>query len=90
MCTLRVYTIAMKYSMKNVGIKEARQNLPGLIDQVAAGDEIIITRQGRAVARLVPVTVAHHKLPPLGELRNKMGATGSPSSQLLRDERDQA
>jgi prevent-host-death family protein len=38
-----------------VNIHEAKTHLSRLIDQVAAGREIIIAKAGRAVARLVPL-----------------------------------
>ena len=40
--------------VKHVGIKQARQELPDLIDRAEAGEEIVITRQGKAVAKLIP------------------------------------
>jgi prevent-host-death family protein len=75
--------------MKNVGIKEARQNLPGLIDQVEAGEEIIITRSGKAVAKLVPAPIIRRELPSLTAFRQSIGTIGTPSSRLLREDRDQ-
>jgi prevent-host-death family protein len=41
--------------MKTVGIFEAKRQLLALLDQVERGEEIVITRYGRPVARLVPV-----------------------------------
>jgi prevent-host-death family protein len=40
--------------MKEAGIREARQNLSALIEEVQKGKEITITDRGRPVARLVP------------------------------------
>jgi prevent-host-death family protein len=42
--------------MREVGAFEAKNKLGTLLDRVAAGEEVLITRHGRAVARLVPVT----------------------------------
>jgi len=39
---------------RSAGIREARQNLSGLLDEVSKGHEVVITDRGRAVARLVP------------------------------------
>ncbi len=41
--------------MTTVGAYEAKTHLPRLLDEVAAGKVVTITRHGRAVARLVPV-----------------------------------
>jgi len=40
--------------MREVGAFEAKNKLGQLLDRVEHGEEIIITRRGRAVARLVP------------------------------------
>jgi prevent-host-death family protein len=39
-----------------VGTFEAKNRLSALLDQVEQGAEVTITRHGRAVARLVPVS----------------------------------
>ncbi len=41
--------------MDSVGAYEAKTHLPRLLDRVAAGESLTITRHGRPVARLVPV-----------------------------------
>ena len=74
--------------VKHVGIRQARQELPDLIDRVEAGEEIVITRQGRAVAKLVAAPKAPKSLPSLAEFRQGVGTAGSPAVQLLREERD--
>ena len=40
--------------MKSVGLAEAKAHLSALLDAVEAGDEVVMTRRGQAVARLVP------------------------------------
>lgn len=40
--------------MRTVGSYEAKTHLPRLLDEVAAGESIIITKHGVPVARLVP------------------------------------
>lgn len=74
--------------MKHVGIRQARQHLPDLIDQVEDGAEIMITRQGRAVAKLVPAPTIAKPLPSLEEFRRKIGLVGTSSARLLREERN--
>jgi len=41
--------------MTTVGSYEAKTHLPSLLDRVANGEQITITRHGVPVARLVPV-----------------------------------
>jgi prevent-host-death family protein len=49
--------------MKTVGTFEAKTHLSTLLERVERGEEITITRHGRAVARLVPVgAVSRHRL----------------------------
>lgn len=42
---------------KSYNVHEAKTHLSRLLDQVAAGDEVIIAKAGVPVARLVPVVV---------------------------------
>ena len=39
--------------MRTVGLAEAKAQLSALLDAVEAGDEVVITRRGQVVARLV-------------------------------------
>jgi prevent-host-death family protein len=74
--------------MNHIGIKQARQELPGLIDRAEAGEEVIITRQGKPVAKLIAAPKTMKPLPSLAEFRRVIGQIGTPAAQLLRDERD--
>ena len=74
--------------MKHVGIKQARQELAALIDRAEAGEEVVITRQGRPVAKLVAAPKDRKPLPSLADFRGRLGRTGSPSVTLVREERD--
>jgi prevent-host-death family protein len=40
--------------MREVQASEAKTHLPQLLDDVERGETIVITRHGRAIARLVP------------------------------------
>jgi len=40
--------------MREVGAFEAKKTLGSLLDLVQAGEEIVITRHGKRIARLVP------------------------------------
>jgi prevent-host-death family protein len=74
--------------MKHVGIKQAREALPDLVHRAEAGEEIVITRQGRAVARLVGAPRAPKTLPTLQEFRGSLGADGTPAVELVREDRN--
>jgi prevent-host-death family protein len=42
--------------MREIGAFEAKNKLGTLLDWVESGDEVLITRHGKPVARLVPAT----------------------------------
>ena len=48
-------TASWKVAMREIGSFEAKNKLSALLDQVEHGMEIVITRHGKAVAKLVPV-----------------------------------
>jgi len=47
--------------MKEVGAFEAKNTLSALLDLVETGEEVIITRHGKPIARLVPPRGAHSR-----------------------------
>jgi prevent-host-death family protein len=74
--------------MKHVGIKQARQELPDLIDRAEAGEEVVITRQGRPVAKLIAAAKDRKPLPSLEAFRSRLRTPGSPAATLVREERN--
>jgi prevent-host-death family protein len=72
-----------------INVKEARNKFSALINQVAGGEEIILTRRGKEVARLVPSPQKKKKLPPLGKFRSSIKLSGKPLSQTVIDGRDE-
>jgi prevent-host-death family protein len=57
--------------MQTVNIHEAKTHLSRLLEQVANGDEVIIAKAGKPVARLVPLDAAPKKR-RLGLLKGKL------------------
>lgn len=55
--------------MSTVGVHEAKTSLSKLLRRVAAGEEIVITRGGTPVARLVPADPHPRRI--LGEDRGR-------------------
>lgn len=66
--------------MRTAGVREARQDLSSLIDDVRKGREVVITDHGRPVARLVPIR-GHKPFPDLSRVRR---AHRGPSPELSR------
>jgi prevent-host-death family protein len=48
------WQLAGEFKMREVGASEVRNKFSALLDQVERGGEIVITRRGRAIAKLVP------------------------------------
>lgn len=46
-------------SAASVGAYDAKSRLSSLLDRVEHGEEIVITRHGRPIARLIPETHGH-------------------------------
>lgn len=51
--------------MESVGAYEAKTHLPRLLEAVAAGESVVITKHGVPVAKLIP---AHRQGPRPGEV----------------------
>ena len=74
--------------MKSAGIREVRQNLSALLEDVRKGREILVTDRGRPVARLVPVTDAQASpFPNLSAFRGTMPTLVPPLSETLDEDR---
>lgn len=56
---------------RQVNVYEAKTHLSQLLEEVEAGDEVVIARNGRPVARLVPLQRTRRKRVP-GSLKGKV------------------
>lgn len=69
--------------------RELNQQSSALLDRVERGEEVTVTRNGRAVARLVPID--HHDVPPhpttpIGDMDLPEIDLGEPMSNEDMDE----
>jgi len=74
-------------STQMVSIREARQRLRHLLEQVQAGDEVVVLRRGVEVGRLVRPKRARVPLPDLSGLRASVKLRGRPLSEDLTEGR---
>ncbi|MBI3526131.1 MAG: type II toxin-antitoxin system prevent-host-death family antitoxin [Betaproteobacteria bacterium] len=76
--------------MRSVSLAEAKAHLSELLNIVEAGEEILITRHGRAVAHVSPPERRKQALPlkRLAALRKEVPAWTEPSASLVRQLRD--
>jgi prevent-host-death family protein len=72
--------------MQTVNIHAAKTQLSRLVDQAAAGEEIVIARAGKPVARLVPLAPAPtSRNRVLGILKGKLQAPADFDAPLPDD-----
>ena len=77
--------------MPTVNLTQAKARLSELLDKVEAGKEVIITRRGRAAARLSEAIHPKKPLPleELAEFRRTMPKLSRRSTKILRELRDE-
>jgi prevent-host-death family protein len=75
--------------MRTAGVREARQNLSALLDEVKRGREVVITERGRPVARLVPPDPRPDQgVPNLSSFRRTMPVLDPPLSATVQEDRE--
>ena len=69
-----------------ISVKEARAKFSSLLNQVKDGDEVIIRRRGKEIARLVPPAGGEgRRLPSLRSFRRSLRVVkGDPLSTAVR------
>ena len=72
--------------MFEVNARDARSNLSALLDKVEAGEEILIKRRGKKVAKMVSPQ-AENPLPSLKDFRASIRVEGKPMSKVVIDAR---
>ena len=77
--------------MREVGTFEAKTHLSALLESVAAGETIMITKRGRPMARLVPPTAPDLQavdtaIARLRKLRDQFGTLSVDEILTYRDE----
>ena len=74
--------------MKKAGIREVRQNLSSLIDDVRLGHEILITDRGKPVACLVPPPLTAEPYTGRSEFRKTMPVLRPTLSESILEDRE--
>jgi len=72
--------------MKAMSIREMRSELGHLDQLIKSQGEIVVTKRGRPIARLLPMQ-GTRGIPDHADLRARM-AELTPSTHLLREDRD--
>ena len=76
--------------MHAMSLAHAKAHLSELLNTVESGHEVVITRHGRPVARVVSASTVKQPLPlaRLAKLRQQLPAREGSSAQALRELRD--
>ena len=70
--------------MLEVTAAEAKAKLSSLLDVVEAGQSVVITRRGKAIAELVPRRAVRDLLPQLQALRNSPPEQASSAVETIQ------
>ncbi len=79
--------------MDRIGIYDAKVKLSQLIERVEAGGEVVITKRGKPVARLVPPEVPRRRSPARAAKRirtlcERLNIRGVKIRELIEEGRD--
>lgn len=75
--------------MRSVNVTETREQLAKLLDAVEAGEEVVILRRDRPVARLVPIGGSMTPFVDRSGLRNEIPPMTQPVEQAMRELRNE-
>jgi prevent-host-death family protein len=74
--------------MKSLSIREIRKELAELDELVSREGEVVVTRRGQPIARLLPLR-SKRRMPSHADLRAKMPRLKVGSERHVRNERDE-
>ena len=72
-----------------ISAKEARVRLSDLLNRAEKGEEVLLFRRGKKVARLVPVKKVQKTLPSLKAFRASIRIKGQPLSMAVLKNREE-
>ncbi len=77
--------------MREIQASEAKTHLPRLLDDVERGETLVITRHGRAIARIVPEVDRRQEEidKAMARIRDLQKRTGKITAAELRSARDE-
>jgi len=73
--------------MTTVSIKEARSKIGLLIEKAEHGEEILITRRGKKVARIQGIPRSRPRLSRQEDFRKSINLSGPPMSGIVAENR---
>jgi prevent-host-death family protein len=85
--THRVTNLDLVNPMKTLSIREMRSALPRIAQIVAEEGEVVVTRRGQPLVRILPAR-PKRGIPSRATLRASMPKLKVPSEELIRKDRD--
>ena len=76
--------------MHTITVADAKAHLSELLGRIENGEEIVITRRGKPVARLTAVEPAKQPVKSLAEFRDSIQQPRTPVTEVLTALRDEA
>ena len=77
-------------NMNTVSFAQAKAKLSEILNRVESGEEVVVTRHGRPIARISAVRAPKKPLKSLAAFRATMPRWSKPSVKLLREMRDES
>ena len=74
--------------MRKVSLADAKAHLSELVTQVAAGEEVVITRHGQPIVRLCGLEKAKAPLASRAQFRAQLPRLEKPSALLIQGQRE--
>lgn len=75
--------------MDAVNLADAKARLSELVSKAESGEETVITRRGRPVARLIPIAAPREAFRSLAAFRATLPKARKPSAEIIRKLRDE-
>jgi len=75
--------------MKKVQVNEVREQLAKYLAEAEGGEEIIITKHSKPVARLTAIEKKENRFEDMEEFRKQFQSKGKPLSQIVIDMRNE-
>ena len=79
---------AQQKNMQQLSVREMRQSIGKLDQLVKHAGEIIVTRNGKAIARVLPIKGSRPR-PSHSDLRRSLPKSESDAASLIRADRDE-
>ncbi len=78
-----------RFVVRTVNVSETRENLADLLTAVEAGEEIVITRRDRPIAKLVALDKPMRPFLDRSQLRSEIPPMKTVAAEIIRELRDE-